>query len=71
LEDLPQLCYQVTISPGLVKSQPFTDAQLQGMTVTGTERRKLRKLQPMVVEGSWRGDQTVVLEFESVVAARA
>jgi len=25
----------------------------------------------MVVEGSWRGDQTVVLEFESVVAARA
>jgi len=41
------------------------------MTVTGTERRKLRKLQPMVVEGSWRGDQTVVLEFESVVAARA
>jgi uncharacterized protein (DUF1330 family) len=26
---------------------------------------------PTVVEGSWHGDQTVVLEFESVDAARA
>jgi uncharacterized protein (DUF1330 family) len=26
---------------------------------------------PKVVEGSWHGDQTVVLEFESVDAARA
>lgn len=26
---------------------------------------------PQVVEGSWHGDQTVVLEFESVDAARA
>ncbi|OBG57733.1 hypothetical protein A9X03_17665 [Mycobacterium sp. E1715] len=26
---------------------------------------------PQVIEGSWHGDQTVVLEFESVDAARA
>nr|WP_235215869.1 DUF1330 domain-containing protein [Mycobacterium kyorinense] len=26
---------------------------------------------PTVLEGSWHGDQTVVLEFESVDAARA
>lgn len=26
---------------------------------------------PQVVEGTWHGDQTVVLEFESVDAARA
>lgn len=26
---------------------------------------------PEVIEGSWHGDQTVVLEFESVAAARA
>ena len=26
---------------------------------------------PTVVEGNWHGDQTVVLEFESVEAARA
>jgi uncharacterized protein (DUF1330 family) len=26
---------------------------------------------PEVVEGTWHGDQTVVLEFESVDAARA
>ncbi|WAJ44534.1 DUF1330 domain-containing protein [Mycobacterium sp. Aquia_216] len=26
---------------------------------------------PKVVEGSWHGDQTVVLEFESVAAAHA
>ncbi|MEZ0350252.1 DUF1330 domain-containing protein [Mycobacterium sp. pR1184] len=26
---------------------------------------------PKVVEGNWHGDQTVVLEFESVDAARA
>lgn len=26
---------------------------------------------PKVIEGSWHGDQTVVLEFESVDAARA
>ncbi|MGO9926676.1 MAG: DUF1330 domain-containing protein [Mycobacterium sp.] len=26
---------------------------------------------PKVVEGTWHGDQTVVLEFESVDAARA
>ncbi len=26
---------------------------------------------PAVIEGSWHGDQTVVLEFESVDAARA
>ena len=26
---------------------------------------------PKVVEGSWHGDQTIVLEFESVDAARA
>ncbi|BBX41750.1 DUF1330 domain-containing protein [Mycobacterium simiae] len=26
---------------------------------------------PKVIEGSWHGDQTVVLEFESVEAARA
>lgn len=26
---------------------------------------------PKVVEGTWHGDQTVVLEFESVEAARA
>ncbi|MGD1169943.1 DUF1330 domain-containing protein [Mycobacterium seoulense] len=26
---------------------------------------------PRVIEGSWHGDQTVVLEFESVDAARA
>jgi uncharacterized protein (DUF1330 family) len=26
---------------------------------------------PRVVEGSWQGDQTIVLEFESVEAARA
>ena len=27
--------------------------------------------EPKVVEGSWHGDQTVVLEFESVDAAHA
>jgi uncharacterized protein (DUF1330 family) len=26
---------------------------------------------PKVIEGAWHGDQTVVLEFESVAAARA
>ena len=26
---------------------------------------------PTIVEGTWRGDQTVVLEFDSVDAARA
>lgn len=26
---------------------------------------------PQVIEGSWHGDQTIVLEFESVDAARA
>ncbi|MFF4113164.1 DUF1330 domain-containing protein [Streptomyces sp. NPDC001714] len=26
---------------------------------------------PQVLEGAWHGDQTVVLEFESVAAARA
>ena len=26
---------------------------------------------PKVIEGTWHGDQTVVLEFESVDAARA
>lgn len=26
---------------------------------------------PQVIEGSWHGDQTIVLEFESVEAARA
>ncbi len=26
---------------------------------------------PKVIEGSWHGDQTIVLEFESVDAARA
>src|ERR1017187_2381129 len=27
--------------------------------------------QPQVLEGTWHGDQTVILEFESVEAARA
>jgi uncharacterized protein (DUF1330 family) len=27
--------------------------------------------EPKVIEGSWHGDQTVVLEFDSVDAARA
>jgi uncharacterized protein (DUF1330 family) len=36
-----------------------------GVTVLAVDR------QPQVLEGEWHGDQTVVLEFESVEAARA
>ena len=40
-------------------------AMAQGVTVLAADR------QPQVLEGGWHGDQTVVLEFESVDAARA
>lgn len=36
-----------------------------GLTVLSVDPK------PEVLEGSWHGDQTVVLEFESVEAARA
>ena len=36
-----------------------------GVTILSVDR------QPQVLEGVWHGDQTVVLEFESVDAARA
>jgi uncharacterized protein (DUF1330 family) len=36
-----------------------------GVTVLAVERK------PQVLEGEWHGTQTVVLEFESVEAARA
>jgi uncharacterized protein (DUF1330 family) len=36
-----------------------------GVTILSVDRK------PQVLEGTWHGDQTVVLEFESVEAARA
>ena len=36
-----------------------------GVTILAVDRK------PQVLEGTWHGDQTVVLEFESVDAARA
>jgi uncharacterized protein (DUF1330 family) len=39
-------------------------AMAQGVTILSVDRK------PQVLEGSWHGDQTVVLEFESVDAAR-
>jgi uncharacterized protein (DUF1330 family) len=40
-------------------------ATMQGVTVLSVDRN------PQVLEGDWHGNQTVVLEFESVDAARA
>jgi len=40
-------------------------AMTKGVTVLSVDQ------QPRVLEGDWHGDQTVVLEFESVDAARA
>ena len=40
-------------------------AMSEGVTVLSVDRK------PQVLEGAWHGDQTVVLEFESVDAARA
>jgi len=45
-------------------------AQAAGPTMTGTSVLVVDTT-PKVVEGTWHGDQTVVLEFESVDAARA
>jgi uncharacterized protein (DUF1330 family) len=38
---------------------------MEGATIVAVDRK------PQVIEGSWHGSQTVVLEFESVEAARA
>jgi uncharacterized protein (DUF1330 family) len=40
-------------------------AMSKGVTILSVDRK------PQVLEGAWHGDQTVVLEFESVEAARA
>jgi uncharacterized protein (DUF1330 family) len=40
-------------------------AMSRGVTILSVDRK------PQVLEGAWHGDQTVVLEFESVDAARA
>lgn len=38
---------------------------MDGATIVAVDQK------PQVIEGSWHGSQTVVLEFESVEAARA
>jgi uncharacterized protein (DUF1330 family) len=38
---------------------------MEGATIVAVDHK------PQVIEGSWHGSQTVVLEFESVEAARA
>lgn len=40
-------------------------AMANGVAILSVDRK------PQVLEGSWHGDQTVVLEFDSVDAARA
>lgn len=45
-------------------------AQAAGPTMSGATVLVVDAA-PKVVEGNWHGDQTVVLEFESVDAARA
>jgi uncharacterized protein (DUF1330 family) len=40
-------------------------AMSKGVTILSVDRK------PQVLEGAWHGDQTVVLEFDSVDAARA
>jgi uncharacterized protein (DUF1330 family) len=45
-------------------------AQAAGPTMTGAGVLAVER-SPQILEGDWHGDQTVVLEFESVDAARA
>jgi uncharacterized protein (DUF1330 family) len=45
-------------------------AQAAGSAMTGANVLAVDRA-PQIIEGNWHGDQTVVLEFESVDAARA
>jgi uncharacterized protein (DUF1330 family) len=50
---------------GMVEYGKAAGAAMGGATILSVDQK------PQVLEGSWHGDQTVVLEFESVDAARA
>jgi uncharacterized protein (DUF1330 family) len=50
---------------GMAEYAKLAGQAMAGATVLSVDRK------PHVVEGEWHGTQTVVLEFESVEAARA
>jgi uncharacterized protein (DUF1330 family) len=50
---------------GMVAYGRAAGKAMGGVTILSVDRK------PQVIEGTWHGDQTVVLEFESVDAARA
>jgi uncharacterized protein (DUF1330 family) len=50
---------------GMKPYAPAAGAAMGGVTILAVD------IAPKVIEGAWHGDQTVVLEFESVDAARA
>jgi uncharacterized protein (DUF1330 family) len=50
---------------GMVEYGKLAMQAMAGATIVAVDQK------PQVIEGSWHGSQTVVLEFESVEAARA
>ncbi|HEX3548325.1 MAG TPA: DUF1330 domain-containing protein [Mycobacterium sp.] len=50
---------------GMAEYGKLARQAMEGATVIAVDGK------PQVIEGSWHGSQTVVLEFESVQAARA
>ncbi len=57
-----------------IHDQPGMDAYGRASTRSIVESRAkvlAADAKPQVIEGDWHGDRTVVLEFESVEAARA
>lgn len=50
---------------GMAEYGKLATQAMDGATIVAVDQK------PQVIEGSWHGSQTVVLEFESVDAARA
>jgi uncharacterized protein (DUF1330 family) len=50
---------------GMAEYAKLAGQAMAGATILSVDQK------PQVVEGSWHGSQTIVLEFESVDAARA
>jgi uncharacterized protein (DUF1330 family) len=50
---------------GMAEYSRLAMQAMEGATIVAVDQK------PQVIEGSWHGSQTVVLEFESVEAARA